>query len=72
MVLSSKAGGDTLGSYLVVGDRFRLSQWTASKKAAFQNLSVCLRDETRERSTQVLSSLHTESNSFSSVRVWEA
>lgn len=33
-----------LGSYLVVGDRFLLSQWTASKKAAFQNLSVCLQD----------------------------
>lgn len=32
------------GSYLVVGDRFLLSQWTASKKAAFQNLSVCLQD----------------------------
>lgn len=31
-------------AYLVVGDRFLLSQWTASKKAAFQNLSVCLRD----------------------------
>ena len=31
-----------LGSYLVVGDRFLLSQWTASKKAAFQNLNVCL------------------------------
>lgn len=46
LVLSPKAGGDTLGSYLVVGDRFRLSQWTASKKAAFQNLDVCLRDET--------------------------
>lgn len=46
LVLSPKAGGDTLGSYLVVGDRFRLSQWTASKKAAFQNLSVCLQEET--------------------------
>lgn len=32
-----------LGAYLVVGDRFLLSQWTASKKAAFQNLSECLR-----------------------------
>lgn len=46
LVLSPKAGGDSLGSYLVVGDRFRLSQWTASKKAAFQNLDVCLQDET--------------------------
>lgn len=36
--------GPGLGSYLVVGDRFLLSQWTASKKAAFQNLSVCLQD----------------------------
>lgn len=31
-------------SHLVVGDLFFLSQWTASKKAAFQNLSVCLAD----------------------------
>lgn len=34
--------GATHGAYLVVGDRFLLSQCTASKKAAFQNLSVCL------------------------------
>jgi len=29
-------------SYLVVGDRFLRSQWTASKKAAFQNRRLCL------------------------------
>ncbi|VTJ51315.1 Hypothetical predicted protein [Marmota monax] len=46
----------TLGSYLVVGERFLLSQWTASKKAAFQNLSVCLRGDTvgTDSSTQRL------------------
>ena len=41
---SLRQGRPGLGSYLVVGDRFLLSQWTASKKAAFQNLSVCLQD----------------------------
>lgn len=34
-----------LASYLVVGDLFLLSQWTASKKAAFQNRRVCLQDK---------------------------
>lgn len=29
-------------SHLVVGDLLFLSQWTASKNAAFQNLKVCL------------------------------
>lgn len=33
-----------LASHLVVGDLFFLSQWTASKKAAFQKRSVCLAD----------------------------
>lgn len=33
-------------SHLVVGDLFFLSQWTASKNAAFQNLNVCLSPET--------------------------
>lgn len=41
---SSPERQPTRGSYLVVGDRFLLSQWTASKKAAFQNLSVCLQN----------------------------
>ena len=44
---SLRQSGPGLGSYLVVGDRFLLSQWTASKKAAFQNLSVCLQDRQR-------------------------
>lgn len=42
-VLFPEGSRPRLCSYLVVGDRFLLSQWTASKKAAFQNLSVCLR-----------------------------
>lgn len=43
-VLFPEESRPRLCPYLVVGDRFLLSQWTASKKAAFQNLSVCLRD----------------------------
>lgn len=35
----------------MVGDLFFLSQWTASKNAAFQNLSVCLAD--REQGLKV-------------------
>lgn len=43
-VLFPEESWPRLCSYLVVGDRFLLSQWTASKKAAFQNLRVCLQD----------------------------
>lgn len=39
-----RPGLDGAAPHLVVGDLFLRSQWTASKKAAFQNLSVCLAD----------------------------
>lgn len=41
-------------SHLVVGDLFFLSQWTASKKAAFQNLSVCLADREQGQGSPLL------------------
>lgn len=75
-VLFPEESGPRLGSYLVVGDRFLLSQWTASKKAAFQNLSVCLRDrDTRQCSPgegerQLLAQLRDEE--AVSCHIWEA
>lgn len=54
-------------THLVGGDLFFRSQWTASKKAAFQNLSVCLTDKRRCQmftTSQVKQTIHGSAISF--------